>query len=115
MATSTVIGPYTCGEIPPPLEIDYKTSALAAIDFSTGGPWTARLTYRLYGGAWVTRTCTAPSSSTGAVTYTWVVADFATPGDVEGAMWVGNAGANRYASIPLAWQILPAIVPSLTI
>lgn len=112
---ATVIGPYTAGEIPAPLEIDYKTAALAAIDFATGGPWSARLTYRIYGGAWVTRTCTAPSLSTGAVTYIWVAADFATAGDYAGAMWVGNAGGNRYASIPLAWQVLPAIVPALTI
>jgi hypothetical protein len=112
---ATVIGPYTAGEIPPPLTVNFKTSALVAIDFSAGGPWTARLTYRLYGGAWVTRTCTAPTLATGAVTYVWVAADFAVPGDVEGAMWVGNAGANRYASIPLSWQIRPAIVPALTI
>ena len=106
--SATVIGPFTAGEIPPPLVVTFKNSAGTAIDFSSGGPWAARFVYRLYGGVFVTRTCSAPSSSTGAVTYTWVAGDFTTPGDVEAEMWVGN-GTNRYDSVPLQYQILPAV------
>jgi hypothetical protein len=104
----TVIGPYTAGEIPPPLTVNFKKSDGTAIDFSTGGPWAAKFVYRIYGGVFVTRTCPAPTSATGAVTYIWVAGDFTTPGDVEAEMWVGN-GANRYDSIPLAYQIRPAV------
>jgi len=102
------LGPYTAGEIPPPIVVTFKDSSGTAIDFSAAGPWAARFVYRSYGGAFITRTCTAPSASNGAVTYTWVASDMVTAGDYEGEMWVGN-GTNRYDSEPLAWQVRPAV------
>ena len=108
MAIPTVIGPFTAGEIPPPLEVDFKKSDGTPIDFSAGGPWTAKFIYRAYGGAFVTKSCPAPTLNTGAVTYIWVEADLATPGDYEAEMWVGN-GSNRYDSVLFQYQVLAAV------
>jgi hypothetical protein len=106
--STTVIGPFTAGEIPPPLVIIFKDAAGTAIDFSANGPWAGRFVYRSYGGAFVTKTLTAPNLNTGAVTVTWVSADMATAGDYEGEAWVGN-GTNRYDSEPLSWQVRSAV------
>jgi hypothetical protein len=103
-----VIGPFTAGEIPPPLVVTFKDSAGNPIDFSANGPWVGKFVYRSYGGAFVTRTTTVPTLNTGAVTYPWVAADMVTPGDFEGECWVGN-GTNRYDSEPLSWQTRPAV------
>jgi len=108
MAAATVLGPYTAGEIPPPLEVDFKKSDGAVIDFSQNGPWTAKFVYRSYGGAFVTRSAVIVAGATGAVTYAWIAADFVTPGDFEAEMWVGN-GTNRYDSIPFQYTVLPAV------
>lgn len=109
---STVIGPYNAGELPPPLVVTFKDSSGTPIDFSSGGPWSAKFIYRPYGGAAVTRSCAVPSLGDGKVTYTWVLADFTTAGDFEAECWVGNAaGGNnrRFDSIRFAYQVKPSV------
>jgi len=110
--SAAVVGPFHVGEVPPPLVVTFKTKTGANVDFSLNGPWSAKIAYRAYGGAWVEKTCSVPSANDGNVTYQWVAADFATSGDYEGEVWVGNGGAAKYDSIRLAWQTLPAKTPT---
>lgn len=107
--STTTIGPYTAGELPLPIVVTFKDSAGNPIDFSTGGPYTAKWIYRPYGGVAVTRSAAAPAANDGKVTYTWVLADFATAGDMEAEMWVGNASTRRWDSVRFVYQIKPAI------
>lgn len=114
--SALLIGPYHVGEIPPPLLVTFKDqTATTPLDFTQNGPWTAKIAYRSYGGVWVVKACSVPSANDGNVTYAWVAADFAASGDFEGEVWVGNGGAARYDSIRLAWQVLPAAVPTPTV
>jgi flagellar hook protein FlgE len=117
---STTIGPYHAGELPPQLTVTFKDSSGNPINLSG---YTAELAYRSYGGAWVTRLGAGAGvavdadqvNSKGQVHYTWVAADMAIAGDYEGEVWVGNAGTQRFDSVRLAWQVLPAVVPAPTI
>lgn len=118
---SITLGPYHVGEIPPTLTVTFKDSAGAAISL-TG--YTAEFAYRPYGGAWVTRIGSGAGATIdadqvnnkGQAHYVWVAADFATAGDFEGEMWVGNTGgAQRFDSQRFAWQVKPAVVPVPTI
>lgn len=111
---ATVIGPYTAGELPPPLVVTFRDSSGATIDFTQGGPFTAKFIYRPYGGAAVTRAAQGANAIDGTVTYVWVLTDFAVAGDFEAEMWVGNNGTKRYDSIRFAYQVKPAIaIPSI--
>lgn len=113
--SAVTIGPYHAGEIPPALTLTFEDALGAPIALSG---FTAKFAYRSYGGSWVTKNATVDAdqvNNKGQVHYTWVAADFATAGDFEGESWVGNAGTQRYDSIRLAWQVKPAVVPSLTI
>lgn len=118
--SATVIGPYHTGELPPQLTVTFKDSAGNPISL-TG--YTAEFAYRSYGGSWVTRIGSGQGvvvdadqvANKGQVHYTWVAADFATAADMEGEMWVGNAGTQRFDSQRLRWQVLPSVVPAPTI
>ena len=117
---STTIGPFHVGEVPPQLTITFKDSAGAAISL-TG--YTAELAYRNYGGAWVTRIGAGTGvvidadqvNNKGQVHYTWVAADFASAGDFELEVWVGNAGTQRFDSQRFSYQVRPSVVPAPTI
>jgi hypothetical protein len=118
---AVVLGPYHQNELPPQLTVTFKDSAGAAISL-TG--YTAELAYRNYGGAWVTRIGSGAgvvidadqvNAGKGQVHYTWVAADFASSGDFELEVWVGNAGTQRFDSQRFAYQIRPSVVPAPTI
>jgi hypothetical protein len=120
---AVTIGPYRSGEIPAPLVVTFRDSANLAIDLTA---YTAKwITQRHAVTGWpdftaadpaaVTSSATVLNQSTnkGQVQYTWVAADFTTPGYYEGEMWAGN-GANRFASIRFMWIVNAAIaVPSI--
>lgn len=106
---TTTIGPYTTGEIPPPLTVTFTDSDGDPIDLDG------------YQARWVTRArgsdteATAVAvvdpdqqANTGQVTYTWVVGDLDTEGVYRGEMWVGN-GTNRYASELFEFDVRAAI------
>lgn len=121
---AVTIGPYREGEIPPPVVVTFKDANVAAIDL-TG--YSARWIYRRHASsgnqtyaatdpAAVTQTATVNADQVGhkgQVTYLWVSADFVTPGDYEGEMWVGNL-TNRMSSIRYVWRVNAALaVPSI--
>jgi hypothetical protein len=128
MSEPTVpIGPYTQGEIPPPITETFQDENKQPIDFSISGPWVARWEYRRHraGAAYpfdaidtaavVNVAVVDPDqvNNKGAVTYTWTAADFTLDGDYEGEMWIGN-GVNRYCSAKYAWHTRPALaVPGI--
>lgn len=113
---SLEIGPFHAGEIPPDLEVTFThADGVTPQDFSTGGIWTAKFSFRSYGGAWTVKTLTAPNGADGKVRYIWQAADNANPGDYEGEVWVGNSNGARFASKRIFWQVLPATVPTPTI
>ena len=99
------IGPYTAGEIPPPVVYQFLNSAGTAITL-TG--YTVKFLYRVGSATAVTRDATLDNGATGTVSYTWVVADLATAGNVTGEFVVGNA-TNRYGSERLSWVILEPV------
>lgn len=110
--SATIIGPYKVGEVPPRLTLTFKDSAGLVISL-TG--YSAKFGYRRYGGSWTTVNATVDAdqvTNKGQAYYQWVAGDMAIAGDWEGEMWVGNAGAQRYASIRLAWQVKPALTPT---
>jgi hypothetical protein len=125
---AVTIGPYRQGEIPPPIVVTYKGADQQPLDFSVGGSWNGRWIYRRHanGGnqtfassdpAAAIRDATVSSASSGPTkgqaTYPWVEADFDTPGDYEGEMWVGNS-VNRLSSIHYVWRVNPALaVPDI--
>jgi hypothetical protein len=120
------IGPYTAGEIPPPIVVTFKDSSGAALDLSAAqwvGKWVSRRHKPGASGEFASDDPAAVTvdaavnhgtgATKGQVTYTWVAADFATDGNYEGQMWVGN-GTNRYASERFTWSTRSAIaVPNI--
>ena len=99
------LGPYTAGEIPPPVVVTFTDAAGAPINI-TG--YAVRLVYRRDADTAVTRTGAVDNGASGIASYTWVAADMATAGSYRADMWVGN-GTNRYASQPIAWVIREAV------
>lgn len=98
------IGPYVTGEIPIPLEYQYVDSLGSPLNL-TG--YTVRFQRGARGGGApftdaVTVNAQLTDAVNGRVTYVWVAADFATPGDYAGMFFVGN-GTNRYASWLITW------------
>lgn len=105
------IGPFHAGEIPPDLVVTFLKADGTPQDFSTGGPWVAKFSFRSYGGTWNVKTLTAPVANDGKVRYVWAAADNAAAGDYEGEVWVGNNNGARFDSQRVAWQTAPATVP----
>lgn len=110
-ASPLEIGPFHAGEIPPDLVVIFKDAAGAPVNFSAGGPWVAKFSFRSYGGAWQVKSLTAPTANDGTTRYVWAAADNAAPGDYEGEVWVGNNNGARFDSQRIVWQTKPATVP----
>jgi len=123
----TQIGPYTQGEIPPPIVETFQDENQQAIDFSVAGPWVAKWEYRRHRATSAypfdaSDTATVANAAfvdpdqvnnKGKVKYTWVAADFTLAGDYEGEMWIGN-GTNRYCSAKYAWHVRVALaIPAI--
>lgn len=97
------IGPYVTGEIPPPLEYTFLDANGVAINLTGFAVRFQRA--EVAGGIFVnpvTVNGVLTDAVNGKVTYTWVAADFATPGQYAGMFFVGN-GTNRYASWLITW------------
>lgn len=113
------IGSFTIGEIPAPLEYQFLDSNGAALNFTTGGSYTAKFQWgRLVNstalaGA-VTAAAVVTDAANGKVTYSWNGTEFLTPGTYEGMFWVGN-GTSRFASIPLTWKTCASVTTPPTI
>jgi hypothetical protein len=100
------LGPYSVGEIPRPIEVqflDAEGAALAITGFDAefiieqiSGTAAAGL------GA---GTASIADGPTGVAQYAWAAADFAQAGRYQGQMWVGD-GTNRLASVELWWDVL---------
>lgn len=96
------IGPFVQGEVPPPFVYTFLDADGDPIDLSGG--YTARFVYQERDGTPVTRTATVLAGTGGQVSYTWVAADFPSPGQYTGRMWAGN-GANRWASVRILYDV----------
>jgi hypothetical protein len=106
-----ILGPYTTGEKPAPLEVQFADAAGQPITI-TG--WTARWRYRKPDGTEVERTANVSDGPDGRTTYTWVEADLLTVGDYYAQMWVGD-GMTRLASVPFKYTVDEAVAGVATV
>jgi hypothetical protein len=101
---STVIGPYTSGERPEPLEYSFLDADGAPVNL-TGFTATFRLSINGQPGSSNAASVTTPLEGT--VTYTWA-ADDLTAGALR-AEFVATNGTNTYISDRLVGQVAAAI------
>lgn len=98
------LGVFTQGEIPAPLRYTFLDFDGLAIDLTAG--YTAKFNWWLVGQAAVTGNASVIAPPTGGlVEYVWTGAEFLTPGRHEAQFWVGNGGANRFASVKIRWVV----------
>lgn len=106
MASDTlVIGPYTVGEKPAPLEYQFLKSD-GTPENLTG--WTAKFHYQRSDSTATEVSATVSEPTQGKVTYTWIGTELSTPGTWWCEFWVGNT-SNRLASKRLEAVVRAAV------
>ena len=100
------LGPYTTGEIPPPVQYQFLDANGAGINI-TG--YAVKFVYQRRGASSATtRDAALTTAASGIVTWTPVAADVETSGVYYGYFWVGN-GAVRYASPRISYAVVAPV------
>lgn len=102
------IGPYTAGEVPPPLVYTFLDADGDPIALNTGFTGVFRFGRRRTTDDIVERTADVADDETGSVTFTWVDGDLDVAGLYVGEFWV-TSDANEYASERIAWRVRRAV------
>lgn len=96
--TTTELGAFAEGEVPPALEISFTDFEDAAVDLTGFTNLQCNIEEELAGTSGLgTGTIVVSDAPNGKVTYTWVRADMLNAGEYTVQAWVNN-GVNYYAS-----------------
>lgn len=110
-ATPVQAGPYTQGEIPPALVWRFEDAngdPISLADHTAGFVW------RRGDDPPVSRDATITDAAGGEVTYRFDVFDMALWGEYRAEFWAGNGVDARYASLPIVYEVAPALaVPDI--
>lgn len=99
-------GPFTAGEIPDPLVYRFLNAAGDPIDlqgYQVRFCWAER-----WVGPVGDENAQTTDAADGEVTYQWAADDLLAPGRYTGLFWATKANQSRYASLPIAFDVLAA-------
>lgn len=108
MSDTLLTGPWTQGEVPIPLVMQFMHNKLP---INLTGYNRALFIYKRRGGTPVVKAATVTDEPGGRVTYVFKQADTAVPGEYEAEFSVDN-GTNLFISQRVEYTIEPAIDPT---
>ena len=108
MRVTTQLGPYTVGEVPPPLVYQYldNEGALVPINDFLG----AFVLLKPDATEGAEERDVEVDEETSSLTYTWQIDDMDAAGTGAGQFWVGSTdGLRKYASEDYEWDIVDGV------
>lgn len=99
------LGPYTAGEIPDPVQYQFKTWGRQPINLTD---YDVVFNFGPRHGTPAVKPAVLVDATHGIVEHVWDVSELATPGVYVGQFWVEN-GVNRYASETIIMLVRPAV------